>query len=97
MKKTMLISCLLLAAAACYSQEKKDTVKVPVYIVEKIDTVQVPMLAYAADYNLVKWSAPGYYIRKGMIQKNEKGEWQYLAAPTVIGALDDKKRPVKPI
>jgi hypothetical protein len=103
MKRTFLLIAFSVVTIIAFAQDstaKKDTVYkdkvVPVYVFEVTDTVQVPTLLYQGEKNMVKYSAPGYYIRKGQAVKTEKGA-QYVKEPAIIGALDDKKRPVKPI
>lgn len=107
MKKTILILSLALLSISAFSQTstkpeiktepKKDTVSIPVYIMDRQDTVQVETLLYKGENGIVKYSSPGFYIRKGQVVKNEKGQLQWVEQPKIIGAFDSNKKPVKPI
>lgn len=87
---TILVILLSLSASA---QQKKDTAFIPVYLFERTDTVQVPQLAYKGPFGLVKYSEPGYVIRKGWAFVTN-GQWAEKSQ-RVVGALNKRKKPVK--
>jgi hypothetical protein len=79
------------------SSVKKDTVNVDWYIVSKKDTLRVETLVYKGEGGVVKWCSPGYMIILQAGKTRDGKEFIKTAAPVVFGALDDKKRLVKPI
>lgn len=98
MKTTILILLAIFVNSLVYSQNPQDTAKQKiVYVYDYTDTVKVNDLIYKGENNLVKWCSPGWIIRKGQVVNNEKGGRNWVANPITIGALDDKKRPVKPL
>ena len=105
MKRTFLLIAFVTLTSIAFAQKdstaKKDTVykdrPVPVYIIETTDTLKVPVLQYEGKKNFVMYSKPGYIIRKGSATPDGRGGLRYIKEPEVIGALDDKKRPVKPL
>lgn len=113
MKQIMLLTMLTIAIAANASTQpfdrtraqmkdttapKKDTVEKIIYSFQYIDTVKADVLMYQGDGGVVKWCAPGYILQGGFVTKDKAtGKLTWLTKPEIIGALDDRKRPVKPI
>ena len=67
-----------------------------VYIFEKTDTVKVETLLYKAKGHNVKYSTPGWIIRKGRAAMSKDG-WKWIEEPKKVGALTNSKRKVIPI
>jgi hypothetical protein len=76
---------------------KKDTVAIPIYVSEKRDTVKLDNLIYKGEGGVVRWCSPGYVITTQKVGTKDNKTFIPMEAVKVVGALDDKKRPVKPI
>jgi len=99
MKKTLLLIAITFSVSA-FSQEKKDTTQPQiktVYIFDHADTIKVNTLLYKGEAGVVKYCSPGWEIwtGKAFIADDKKRYW--VTNGQLTGALDDKRRPVKPI
>lgn len=94
---TALISSTLCFGQAKDSLAKKDTVVKLGYVIPQRDTVTIAELYYLDGYRVKKCS-PGYIVREQNAVTFDGKNFQWLEQqPRVIGALNNKKRPVKPI
>lgn len=98
MKKTIILLAVLSISVFTFAQS--DTTKPKeklVYIFDNVDTVKVSTLLYKGPDGNIKWSSPGYEIRTGRATIAEDKKKYWYGDYKVSSALDDKKRPVKPI
>lgn len=76
---------------------KKDTVAMPVFVIERTDTAKVNTVLYEGRGNRVYKASPGYYIYKQQVATSDGKNFQPVGQPVIIGAMDEKMRAVKPI
>lgn len=97
-QKITALGIFILILGSAMAQAPKDTTEKvkTVYIFDHSDTIKVNTLLYKGDGNTVKWCSPGWQIVKGRAYIEDKKRY-WVEDPQVIGALDDKRRPVKAI
>lgn len=111
MKKAIIAAALLMITAVVFSQEKqkvdsgqhlkkdtaqkKDTVYVPVYLFDITDTVSATVLYKEKEGSNRIYSKKGFALLRGFQMVDKKGILQWVDKPKLVGALDDKKKPVK--
>lgn len=75
---------------------KKDTVGIPVYVFEQFDTVASKSVIYEGARKRI-YRTEGYYIYSTLV-KTVDGKTKYpVKDPVLIGALDQRKKPLKPV
>jgi hypothetical protein len=89
----------MLISLASYAQRDTvvihDTIPVVVFVIEKTDTAIVQTLLYEGKKNRVKKASPGYYVYRQQVATVDGNTFQPFGQPEIIGALDEKRRPVK--
>lgn len=109
MRKTTIAIILLLSVTAVFGQTKadsltqpikcdtiriRDTVPMPVYLVDVTDTVPATVLYKKSEKSDRIYTVKGFALVRGF-KVMAQGKPQWADKPQIVGALDDKKRPIK--
>lgn len=71
----------------------KDTVRVPVYLVDVTDTVQASITYEKKKGSGRVYITKGFALLRGFKVFDKEPKW--VDKPALVGALDEKKRPIK--
>ncbi len=74
---------------------KKDTVTVPVYIIQKTDTAKQATELIVEGNKGRLYKAKGYYVFIQQLATTDGKQYQPVGQPQIVGAIDEKKKPVK--
>ena len=109
MRKTTIAIILLLSVTAVFGQTKadsltqpkkcdtiriRDTVPMPVYLVDVTDTVPATVLYKKSEKSDRIYTVKGFALVRGF-KVFVQGKAQWADKPQIVGALYDKKRQVK--
>jgi hypothetical protein len=74
---------------------KKDSVAVPIYIFDKIDTSKQLTTVIVEGKKGRLFKTKGYQIYTQQLATSDGKNFQPISQPALIGALDEKRRPIK--